>query len=356
MSRSTLLLLVLGFFLAACDDEPSQPLPDTTELEVSTDSLDQDVVPDTELDLEELDLTELELPPDELDQPEVDEFESSPDLVDLDEEEEEEEIEEPVYESPLRIRIMAANTTSGNYQSYDPGHGMRMFQGLKPDIVLIQEFNYNNDTPADIRGMVDAGFGPIFRYRRGRGSIPNGIISRFPIIESGYWTSPETSNRDFDWAIIDIPGERDLLAVSVHLHTDAHNREMDDLADDIRNKTANRDLYIVLGGDFNTSSRSSAENQFQSLLQVGDPYPADEDGVEGTNASRSSPYDWVLVDEDLAELEVPVAIGSKEFPHGLVFDSRVYTPLSDVHPVQEDDSDAPFMQHMPVLRDFILTF
>ena len=35
------------------------------------------------------------------------------------------------------LRIMAANTSSGNRQSYDPGEGTRIFQGLDPDIVLI---------------------------------------------------------------------------------------------------------------------------------------------------------------------------------------------------------------------------
>lgn len=38
-----------------------------------------------------------------------------------------------------RIRIVAANTTSGNNQSY-LAPGERIFQGLKPDVVLIQEF------------------------------------------------------------------------------------------------------------------------------------------------------------------------------------------------------------------------
>jgi len=35
-----------------------------------------------------------------------------------------------------------------------------------------------------------------------------------------------------------------------------------------------------------------------------------------------------------------------------VFDSRVYTPLSDVAPVLSTDSAATNMQHMAVVRDF----
>jgi hypothetical protein len=37
-----------------------------------------------------------------------------------------------------------------------------------------------------------------------------------------------------------------------------------------------------------------------------------------------------------------------------VFDSRVYTPLEDVAPVLRADSQATNMQHMPVVKDFLL--
>ncbi|HKI69827.1 MAG TPA: hypothetical protein VKA67_09575, partial [Verrucomicrobiae bacterium] len=99
---------------------------------------------------------------------------------------------------------MAANL-NGNTQSYQP-FATRIFQGLKPDVVCIQEFNYNNDTPADIRSMVDTAFGTNFVYYRepytGSGDIPNGIISRYPIIDSGSWldTVQSQPNRGFAWA------------------------------------------------------------------------------------------------------------------------------------------------------------
>ena len=38
-------------------------------------------------------------------------------------------------------------------------------------------------------------------------------------------------------------------------------------------------------------------------------------------------------------VEVPVVIGSNTFPNGLVFDSRVYSPLSEVSPIQQGDSN-----------------
>ena len=72
------------------------------------------------------------------------------------------------------ITVMAANITSGNFQSYeDPG--IRIFQGLQPDIVLIQEFNYQSGS---LRDLVDEAFGTDYEYHieAGSQSIPNGII------------------------------------------------------------------------------------------------------------------------------------------------------------------------------------
>ncbi|NQX01675.1 hypothetical protein HQ447_13540, partial [bacterium] len=64
------------------------------------------------------------------------------------------------------IRIMAANITSGNNQSYDPGEGNRIFQGLDPDVVLVQEMNVgvsaNKNTPATYRAWVTTNFGTSF--------------------------------------------------------------------------------------------------------------------------------------------------------------------------------------------------
>lgn len=120
----------------------------------------------------------------------------------------------------IRLRVIVANTTSGNNQTYDPGEGLRIFQGLHPDITLVQEFNYGNNSEAAIRGFVSTAFGTAFSYFRESGfQIPNGIVSRYPIVASGSWTDPSVSNRGFAWARIDLPGPRDLWAVSIHLLT-----------------------------------------------------------------------------------------------------------------------------------------
>ena len=51
--------------------------------------------------------------------------------------------------SALRVRVMAGNLSSGNRQSYDPGEGGRLFQGARPDVALIQEFNFGSGSDAD---------------------------------------------------------------------------------------------------------------------------------------------------------------------------------------------------------------
>jgi endonuclease/exonuclease/phosphatase family metal-dependent hydrolase len=254
------------------------------------------------------------------------------------------------------LRVVAGNLTSGNLQSYDPGEGGRIFAALAPDLVLIQEFNYGANTPEAVRGFVDQTFGASYSYMRGLGKqIPNGIISRYPMLESGTWEDPQTSTRAFAWARIDIPGDKDLWAISVHLLTagsSERSKEAQALMTRIRATVPERD-YVVLGGDFNSGSRGEGCLQtFGSLFRTTGPFPVDGSGNNATNASRKKPLDWVLADRDLDGFEVPVAVGGGTFKNGLVFDSRVFQPLAAVAPVQKNDSGATNMQHMAVVRDF----
>src|SRR6188474_2974193 len=119
----------------------------------------------------------------------------------------------------LPLRVMTANLTSGNGQKYESA-GLNILKGLQPDIVAIQEFKYSNSTPAEIRMMVDEAFGTDFSYFREPGgyNIPNGVISRYPIVESGSWDDPLVPDRGFAWARIALPATADLFVVSVHLY------------------------------------------------------------------------------------------------------------------------------------------
>ena len=89
-------------------------------------------------------------------------------------------------------------------------------------------------------------------------------------------------------------------------------------------------------------------------MSTASPYPADKNGNTNTNASRASPYDHVLVDSDLRAYQTSTVIGSSSFSAGLVVDTRVYSPLSDISPALSADSGATNMQHMAVIKDFVV--
>ncbi len=264
---------------------------------------------------------------------------------------------------PASLRIVSANLTSGGSQSYTPGEGIRILQGLKPDVVLLQEFNYASNSEADTRKMIDTAFGPNFSYYRETGAqIPNGVVSRWPILQAGTWTDPQVANRAFAYAKLQIPGAHPLWAVSMHLLTSSGtNRDLEAQAVVAQVKAiVPAGDYVVVGGDFNTDSRGEAcITTFGGIVSTAGPYPADGLGNDNTSGTRTKPHDWVLPSPALAGLQVPTMFataggGVSAFPAGLVFDSRVYTPLSDVPPVLATDSAASNMQHMAVVKDFHL--
>ena len=157
--------------------------------------------------------------------------------------------------SETRIRIMAGNLTTGKKQSYDPGEGIRIIHGLQPDVVLLQEFNYKTNCPEDIQSFVDQTIGEKgYYYRESEASdqIPNGILSRYPIIQSGEWEDAEIPNRDFAWARIDIPGDHDLWVVSVHLSNKESSRrakEANAILEYLAAQNIPADDYIAVGGE-----------------------------------------------------------------------------------------------------------
>jgi len=257
----------------------------------------------------------------------------------------------------FRLRAVAANLSSGNAQSYDPGHGQRILQGLQPDLVMIQEFNYGTNSVADVSSFVSATFDGGYSYVRGVGQIPNGVISRWPIVASGEWVDPQVGNRRFTWAKVDLPGPRDVWVVSLHLLTSNagdRNLEAQALVADLATGVPAGD-FLLVGGDFNTDTRTEAAlSTLSSRVITAAPFPADQQGVDGTNASRSKPYDWVLASRCLKPSQVPVAIGAGSYAAGLVVDTRVYTPIGDLAPALSTDSAAPSMQHMAVVKDFTI--
>lgn len=262
----------------------------------------------------------------------------------------------------ITIRVMAANITTGNNQRYE-GPGMRIFRALQPDIVAVQEFNYAStngagiSTPAAIREMIDSAFGPEFVYYRESGSgytIPNGIISRWPILNSGTWDDVQVPDRGFAWAQLDIPGSNDLYVVSVHLHSSGGSSSRATEAANLRaliQANFPTNAFVVVAGDLNTDTRNeTALATFRTFLN--DAIPSDQAGDPDTNLSRAKPYDYVLPSFNLASNQTVTVVGTNRFTNGLVFDSRVRPLLFDPSVVFTNDSAAVNMQHMAVVKDF----
>ena len=256
-----------------------------------------------------------------------------------------------------RMRLVAANLSTGNNQSYDPGEGLRILQGIHGDVVMMQEMNYGANSAAELQGIVTTFCGAECTYTRGTGEIPNAVVSRYPILNAGTWTDADVTNRDFVWARLDVPGPVDLWVISVHLLTTSAGDRDDEAAQLVALIDANVPAgdFVVLGGDFNTATTAEqALTTFGERLSVAPPYPADGDGNANTNGPRTRPHDWVLPSAELRAREVPVVIGASHFDAGLVVDTRVYSPIADLAPALAGDSGANGMQHMAVLKDFLL--
>jgi endonuclease/exonuclease/phosphatase family metal-dependent hydrolase len=272
-----------------------------------------------------------------------------------------------VIQTNATVRVMASNLTSGSGQSYEAA-GIRILQGLKPDIVAMQEFRYNSSTSdAQLRQLVDTAFGTNFFYYREVGSynIPNGIVSRWPILSSGTWEDVDAgvNDRGFAWAKIDLPGTNELYVVSIHLKASSgsdnasrRNAEATNLVNLIHANFTNN-AWIVVAGDCNIYSTSEGAYQCLSTNFSDSPIPTDAESGGNANTSEPEPrarrYDYVFPSQSFSNQLVATVFPSRTFPKGLVFDSHIYTPLSDVSPVAYDDSHVDTgMQHMGVMRTF----
>jgi endonuclease/exonuclease/phosphatase family metal-dependent hydrolase len=265
-----------------------------------------------------------------------------------------------------RLRIVAANLSSGNRQNYDNGEGGRILKGLKADIVLIQEFNYGSNSKEDLEKFVESACGKecqFFRETESTDNLPNGVISRYPIVESGEWEDLGMPNRDFAYARIDIPGDRDLWAISVHLSAKKSNVRVEEATALVERISAlpARD-YVVLGGDLNLASRTDAVITTLAPQVFEREAPVTSSGATTTNMNGQKNYDWVLNDADLEAHRVPTTffassdelqtVGQNVYPTGLVFDCSEFPNFDRVAPVLPTDCRAPGMQHFAVVKDY----
>ncbi len=267
-----------------------------------------------------------------------------------------------------RLRIAAANITSGNHQTYDPGHGIRILQAVQPDIVALQEMNYGDNSPAAMEEFVEKTFGKGFHFYRETNpkyKIPNGIVSRYPILEAGSWPGPSVPDRGFAYAAVKLPGKQVLWVVSVHLHTksaESRRAEAQVLLANLQKKVKTGD-FITIAGDMNIKGDKEFALDVLSVLVDEKHKPDDGLGNRKTNAPRSKLYDRILVSPSLNAFHVPVEIDLKTndpnplknksvFPEGLVFDTRVVKPLPP--PALENDSGSANMQHMLIVQDYLI--
>ena len=252
------------------------------------------------------------------------------------------------------LLVMSANLTSGRYQQYE-APGVRLFQGLRPDVVAVQEF-----TPAagTRRAFVDAAFGTGFAFHvesEASDNIPNGIISRWPIVGSGEWTDLAVPNRDFAWATVALPGGHRLHVVSLHLYASGSPRQRAEQGQSVvayaRRQFPAGD-FIVVAGDLNAKERGEPVLAALGELVSDAHQPVDPQGDPDTNVARSKPLDYVLPDPKLDALHRPLSLLGRDFPAGLVFDSRQWP--EPPWPVRSEDSGVSGMQHLPVLKLFAL--
>jgi endonuclease/exonuclease/phosphatase family metal-dependent hydrolase len=274
------------------------------------------------------------------------------------------------FSEDINIRIVAGNLSSSSLQNFDLGHGIRLLQALLPDIVLVQEMNYLSNSSTNYRAFSNSIIGNnYFAVDNAGFQIPNGVISRWPILESGYWDDPSITNRELLWAVIDLPGLMDLFVISVHLHTSPVTDQIA-ASQIIINEVKAHQLshpdkyYYIVGGDFNGPSTVSTDGfGMDDTFAIETPFPVDDNGNYYTNAPRSSHYDYILVDPTMSEFQIPVVFQSnlsgpeRTYMDGFVFDTRTFTQekLNEYFPpALTTDSQAIGMQHMAVVKDYLL--
>jgi hypothetical protein len=121
--------------------------------------------------------------------------------------------------------------------------------------------------------------------------------------------------------------------------------------DHLERELTDDDAFVV-AGNLNIQSRNEDALKVLTSVLVDEPIPTDRTfgGNPNTDRARSQPNDLVLPNPLAWSLRTFTGVGSRIFPNGLVFDSRVFTPLSAVAPIEFNDSAAA--KHMAVIKDF----
>jgi autotransporter-associated beta strand protein len=255
--------------------------------------------------------------------------------------------------------LVSGTTTVGGSTAYDDP-GQRLLKALLPDIVAIQEWVVTNSVAAFVEDNFGAEYDYYIEPEGDANPIPNGIISRWPILAEGQWLDYDVGSRDFVWATIDLPGAKNLNLVNVHLKagntpTDVAEREAQTRA--LTNYIANAGFdagdYLAIAGDLNQSNRTDeAVLTILGNLVSDAKQPTTKSGSKNTNPSDSRPYDFVLPDAALEVQHVGMSYNGTSFPDGFIFDSREWGDHQ--YPALGSDSEALNLTHRPVLKVFTL--
>jgi endonuclease/exonuclease/phosphatase family metal-dependent hydrolase len=256
--------------------------------------------------------------------------------------------------------VAAANLSSQTSPidtCYRPFAG-RIFEGLAPDVIAIQEFNTtNNGEYASRRDFIDQHLGTNYQYYVEPDSImPNGIISRWPILDAGTWDDPELSDREFVWATIQLPTNRLLHVISLHIKAGTTDEDVSRRVNEAHSLTNfiatafSPTNFIALCGDFNLVDRREATLHILTNDFPCNWIPRDQQGYKDTNRNRQNPFDWVMANPLLDSHSTTTVIAGVDFPYGAIFDSRLWeTPPA---PILTNDSVGEGIQHMLVMRTF----
>jgi len=188
-------------------------------------------------------------------------------------------------------------------------------------------------------------------------SIPNAIVSRFPIILSGQFRDNQ-AERDSVFAKISI-NNANIWAFSVHLPTKKDKRIS--ITNDLMNRIFELVPQaewgnIILGGDFNTTANDPAFESMKKRGFVIGELPTDYHGKPNTNNPRSKPYDWVLTTRFEGVIKpTNFVFMEKEFgQNGFVYDTRNFKDGEKPDDEWWRLGDSGLHQHMAVLRSFTI--
>jgi len=261
--------------------------------------------------------------------------------------------------------VMSGNLTGGTNiltgtYTYDET-AQRIIRRLQPDVLAIQEWKFTN---ASARAFVDSVLGTNYHFyiepESDSSPIPNGVISRWPIIASNEWTDSFVGSRDHVHVTIDLPGARNLNVVSTHFKAGDTGSDITDrinqaraLTNYIASAAFSSNDFLVIAGDLNLSNRLETSFQILTQLVTDAEQPVDQNGVPNTNLGLNRPYDHVLPNDLLNDEHLSLNIGGHTYTSGAVFVSAQF----DDHllPVLVEDSYTINRSHHAVIKLFNLS-